>query len=305
MSRDIEFANEWEEALDAESASGGGQSCSEDDDASERAALVGRRHGSARARAFVLTRGAAVVGGACLAALGCCAAAALTRSGVSRSSSATPREVQESVLTTPAVTAVTGSVSTTIMNPEGKALFDKYMGSDSAINREVSMNDGNLCNDDEEQLKGLCYKKCALLTNGTHPIRTSPMTCCEKHPCSFFNQKVGAGMCSGYDVSGELLPGGCPHTPGTCLADEELKFNVCYKKCTILTNGQFPNRVAPLTCCKAKGFSCFNPLNLDTNQAYDVGGGDGDGDKATPADHHLPMTSLTENGVVTSTLLPR
>jgi len=287
----------WEEET------AGGQSYSEDDDASERAALVGRRHGGVGAQGFGLTRRSAVVGGACLAALGCCALVALSRGSVSRHIAATPREAQESVATSPAVTAVTGGVTTTL-DPEAKALFDKYLGY-AKMARKETMNDGNLCNDDEEQMKGLCYMKCSLLTNGTHPIRTSPMTCCEKHPCSFFNQKVDAGLCSGYDVSGALLPGGCPHPPGTCLADEELKFNVCYKKCTILTDGMFPYRVAPLTCCKVQGYACFNPLNLDTNQDYDVGGGGGDGDKATPAESHLPLTSLTEEGVATSTFLPR
>merc|ERR1719221_1116008 len=112
-----------------------------------------------------------------------------------------------------------------------------------------NLHDGNTCEDKEEHFGGLCYKKCSLLTGGENPIRTSPWTCCERHPCGLHNQKGTVGheiFCDGYDVSAE---GACPHKPGACLEDEELFLGICYKKCSILTQDSFPNRVTPVTCC--------------------------------------------------------
>lgn len=35
------------------------------------------------------------------------------------------------------------------------------------------------CSESEEMLLGQCYHKCSILTKGTHPYRTSPVSCCE------------------------------------------------------------------------------------------------------------------------------
>lgn len=55
------------------------------------------------------------------------------------------------------------------------------------------LDDGNVCDTNEELFGGLCYKKCSLLTTGEAPIRTSAWTCCASHPCTPFNEhgKVG------------------------------------------------------------------------------------------------------------------
>eukprot|EP00435_Cladocopium_sp_Y103_P002794 s284_g1.t1 len=53
-----------------------------------------------------------------------------------------------------------------------------------------ALKDGNTCPSDEEESEGTCYKKCADLTGGYYPIRTSAFSCCAAEPCSFFNSKI-------------------------------------------------------------------------------------------------------------------
>ncbi|CAE8590424.1 unnamed protein product [Polarella glacialis] len=159
-----------------------------------------------------------------------------------------------------------------------------------------NMHDGNPCGDDEELFEDLCYMKCSLLTEGTHPVRTTEMSCCEKHPCGISNQKFSIKPCSGFDVAGSIngQEGDCPHPVGACLEDEELLLGLCYKKCSLITGGEFVHRLAPATCCKTKGFDCLYPSNLKTSPTIDVGGGGGDGNTNTPAQPHSPLKSLTE-----------
>jgi len=76
--------------------------------------------------------------------------------------------------------------------------------------------------------------------------------------------------CTGYAVSGE---GKCPHTPGACLDNEETMLGVCYKKCSLLTNKNYPYRVGPATCCKMGGLSCLYFWKTYTSKEFDVGGG--------------------------------
>jgi len=154
--------------------------------------------------------------------------------------------------------------------------------------------DGNVCGFGEELYAGLCYKQCSLLTNGQAAIRTSSWTCCEQHPCGLLHEHGAVGktlLCNGFDVSGD---GGCPHKPGACLVDEELHLGMCYKKCSLLTQGRFPHRFAAATCCKQHGLGCLNLLNDLTSKSFDVGGGSGDGDASTPSEAHLPEQQLTE-----------
>jgi len=161
-----------------------------------------------------------------------------------------------------------------------------------------NMHDGNVCADDEELFGGLCYKQCSVLTGGVYPERTSSWSCWKGGDSSkIFDVKVGSKIpmpCEDYDVAGDSMGGGCPHSPGACLKDEEIFLNVCYKQCTILTNGAYPYRVAAATCCKEKGFSCLGFWNSKTDQDFRVGGGKGDGDERTPAGMHSPLESLTE-----------
>lgn len=161
-----------------------------------------------------------------------------------------------------------------------------------------NMHDGNLCGDDEELFEDLCYMKCTLLTEGKNPIRTSAFTCCESHPCGFGNTIFNMNApCAGFDVAGKIngQKGACPHTLGTCLEDEELLLGMCYKKCSLLTGGQFTHRVAATTCCSQTGLACLNPMNLRTDFVdFPVGGGKGDGTKSTPSKPHKPLKVLTE-----------
>jgi len=157
-----------------------------------------------------------------------------------------------------------------------------------------NMTDGNVCSDNEEMHDGLCYGTCSALTNGEAPIRTSPWTCCESHPCSIRNQRGQLGtslLCKGFDVSGD---GSCPHNPGACLVDEEMFLGVCYKKCSLLTSGEHPYRIAPATCSKfSSGWDSLNPFNGKTSKSFDVGGGAGDSEDA---EAHMPEQRLTESG---------
>lgn len=163
------------------------------------------------------------------------------------------------------------------------------------------MHDNNICQDTEEEYGSLCYRKCSLLTNGTHPIRTSSWTCCSNHPCGISNTDGNLGkkvICEGYDVSGSFT---CPTQPGACLVNEELYLGVCYEKCSQLTKGQYPTRVGPATCCVTSGIGCFDIRQDATSSNFLAGGGNGDGDGATPSMPHSPLTNLTEAGGVGET----
>lgn len=167
-----------------------------------------------------------------------------------------------------------------------------------------NMYDNNPCDDSEELYGGLCYKKCSLLTQGSHPIRTSSWTCCEQHPCTL-NQlgKIGETIaCDGYDVGSNTR---CPHAPGACLTDEELFLGQCYQKCLILTQGEFPTRVGAASCCQTSGMGCLDPRKDKTDSNFNRGGGQGDNDPATPGETHGPLTNLTEaSGIVVPAALP-
>lgn len=167
------------------------------------------------------------------------------------------------------------------------ALASSVSGTSSAYSSRTASSPGSTCAADEEESGNLCYKKCAELTQGTHPIRTSAFTCCRSHPCRF-NQRISMKICGGFDVSGDSTGNSCPHTKGQCLPNEELHLGVCYKQCSLLTNGEYYNRVAAATCCKSSGFGCLLFTNLKTRAAFRVGGGDGNGEGET-ASAHRPL----------------
>jgi hypothetical protein len=164
----------------------------------------------------------------------------------------------------------------------------------SSIIPVENMQDGNLCDDDEEQTAGLCYKKCSELAPG-YPKRTSAWTCCED-PCTWSSGwKHDFGVCSGFSVAGGQGTS-CPHKPGVCLANEELYMGTCYEKCRIITHGDYPTRVAAASCCQsASMIACMNPMNDHTSSSLNVGGGAGDGNPNTPAQSHAPMTRFAES----------
>eukprot|EP00928_Gymnodinium_smaydae_P055336 TRINITY_DN3890_c0_g1_i4.p1 TRINITY_DN3890_c0_g1~~TRINITY_DN3890_c0_g1_i4.p1 ORF type:complete len:507 (-),score=83.68 TRINITY_DN3890_c0_g1_i4:111-1631(-) len=176
-----------------------------------------------------------------------------------------------------------------------------------SLKPDEGRHDGNVCDDQEELLEGLCYTKCEILTNGAHPFRKSAFSCCKTSRCIDTTHLDISSMlpCEGYDVSTEDGGTACPHSPGICLEDEDQFLNECYEKCSILTNGKYPNRVAAATCCNTEGIACMNPFNDLTSAEFDVGGGKGDGRDSTPSKVHPPLKSLTEsahsNGVLVTT----
>jgi hypothetical protein len=158
------------------------------------------------------------------------------------------------------------------------------------------MHNGNKCPDGEELHAGLCYKTCSSLTQGAFPIRTTAFSCCESRPCGLSNQDAsGITPCEGYDVNAQ---GGCPHSPGVCLENEELFLDVCYEKCSTLTDGKFPHRASPMTCCKEEDYDCLNPWaekdESESSYSFDISGGNADQDPVTPGSIHGPIKALTE-----------
>lgn len=142
------------------------------------------------------------------------------------------------------------------------------------------------CASNEEEHLGLCYKKCSLLTNGTYPFRSSAFNCCKQ---SFFLSCALASETDfklslpggGYTVDGR---GGIPHPPGACDTDEENFEGLCYKKCRLLTDGEYIFRSAAYTCCKAQ--PCLNIFNLKTNG---LGGSNGCAGYGIAGDAHKDL----------------
>lgn len=202
-------------------------------------------------------------------------ASAVVSTAVSQSSQAAPAPA-------PAVASTTVSQSSQVVPSET-----------SSLNRpEENLNDGNKCADDEESLGELCYQKCSILTNGAAPVRISAFGCAKSNSFGdVIGEKIASLVpCQGYDVAGKAEGNGCPHNLGGCLNDEELSLGKCYKKCSTLTNGQYPHRTTMSTCCKTINFiECFNPANFKMDFKYAVGGGDHE-NKAI----HDPIESVTE-----------
>jgi len=183
------------------------------------------------------------------------------------------------------VVYISGAPTTTTEDP-----------ADSPLAPDEATGEGNACTDDEEPIAGTCYKKCADLTGGSHPIRTSPFSCCAAEPCSISNTWTHFGICSGYAVAGDAEAaenGKCANTQGACLTNEEMFGDMCYRKCSDLTNGQYPHRSAAMSCCKTTGLGCFAFTNVDTDASFAAGGGAGDGNSGTPGSGHPPLMGIT------------
>jgi len=187
-------------------------------------------------------------------------------------------------------------VTTGSFSPLG---VDPSLKPSTATAPSENLNDGNKCQDDEELFMNLCYKKCSILTQGTHRYRTSAFTCCEadsKEQCSLSNQEVNTKICGGFDVAGSIngQESACPHQKGSCYENEELYLGSCYKQCGILTNKEYPNRVSAFSCCKSTGFDC-NPFsfggNVKSSTDFNVGGKDTASNNVAA---HAPVKSITE-----------
>jgi len=132
------------------------------------------------------------------------------------------------------------------------------------------------CEDGEEKFLGECYKSCSDLTEGRFPSRFAPNGCCKELSLSCLNPDdvrfsmpwPGHGMMVGGD-------GKAPHPPGRCDPNEEGLLGLCYKKCSILTKGEYPIREASNTCCSQH--PCTNFFHLKTSglgcNGFGVGGG--------------------------------
>mmetsp|Transcript_21092 Transcript_21092/g.37195 ORF Transcript_21092/g.37195 Transcript_21092/m.37195 type:complete len:325 (-) Transcript_21092:154-1128(-) len=185
------------------------------------------------------------------------------------------------------------------VRPEQSAVVVPTLNpADEALAPQEQLNDGNRCDDDEEEYPktgGTCFKKCALLSGGGYPIRTSPFSCCQSSPCNVKNQMVHKGFCSGFDVAGDVEGGGCPEPEGACLEDEEIFDGTCFKKCSNFERniaGMYFHRVAPTICCNTKGLQCFLPQNMHIGSDFNSGGGIGAGDSYRAP--HPPLAALTE-----------
>jgi len=179
-----------------------------------------------------------------------------------------------------------------------------------AVAPREHLHDGNPCADDEEFHAGLCYEKCSILTHNSHPWRQNAWSCCREEVCTPMHLLTGKccirhmGLCSGWDIAG-MQEGNavCPHKPGACLEDEELFLDICFMKCSILSQGKFSHRVAASTCCATNDMNCFIDEKLQTglhgkshtDPMYNVGGGCGDGRNITKCSPHEPQQMLTES----------
>lgn len=168
----------------------------------------------------------------------------------------------------------------------------------SPLAPKEALYDGNKCLEDEEEYPntgGTCFKKCADLTGGAFPVRSTAFSCCKSKPCGIGNSKIHLNFCGGFDVAGDAEGNGCPSSGGACLKDEELLGGICYKKCSSFESGDvYYHRVAPNICCRTKGMRCMLPSYFRVSTKFADGGGDGDGDSATPAIPHAPIQELTE-----------
>ena len=176
--------------------------------------------------------------------------------------------------------------------------------SESALAPQLAGHDKDPCANDEEYVGGLCYAKCATLTGGSHPCRSSAWSCCAVEAGPNCGEKaamescwVHPGFCFGYAIAGQAEAkqqgSNCPTSLGACLTDEELFMNVCYKKCSAVTGGSHIYRVGAASCCnKQSHFECLWPGNLKTDPTYNMGGGAGDHNSGTPSESHAPLKSL-------------
>mmetsp|Transcript_45369 Transcript_45369/g.131352 ORF Transcript_45369/g.131352 Transcript_45369/m.131352 type:complete len:412 (-) Transcript_45369:105-1340(-) len=135
---------------------------------------------------------------------------------------------------------------------------------------------GDPCADDEEMFQQSCYKKCGLLA-GRYKYRTGPATCCTKDSATRCLWPSNYKTRTAFNVAGGGA--GCPE-------GEEDFAHMCYKKCSILTNGDFPYRSASSTCCKTTGTDCMWASNIITLPEYAKGSGLNPAGHKRRANHH-------------------
>eukprot|EP00933_Yihiella_yeosuensis_P082161 TRINITY_DN95941_c0_g1_i1.p1 TRINITY_DN95941_c0_g1~~TRINITY_DN95941_c0_g1_i1.p1 ORF type:complete len:458 (-),score=69.85 TRINITY_DN95941_c0_g1_i1:68-1393(-) len=159
------------------------------------------------------------------------------------------------------------------------------------------------CLDNEEELNGLCYQKCSILTRGKAPYRKAPTICCKTSTflCAFLPGSTVES--SGLAIGGGEALESSPHIPGSgydCLDNEEPYIGLCYKKCSSFRDGALPLRTGPNTCCSGTVIEdCINSdPNTKTELSADFGVGGGTGAKSEP---HFP-TDISNNNTDSSPL---
>lgn len=130
------------------------------------------------------------------------------------------------------------------------------------------------CYEDEEFHEGLCYKRCAILTEGREPVRISAFQCCaHQAPCTG-KLDIEPTLCGGYAVGGKASGNGCAREPARCLQSEEFEGGLCYLRCNLLSYGILPYRSTSDTCCKSNSpLAMLEPGACDTDERFDVAGG--------------------------------
>lgn len=130
------------------------------------------------------------------------------------------------------------------------------------------------CYSDEELHEGLCYKRCAILTNEREPVRVSAFQCCgHQAPCAG-ELDIEPTLCGGYAVGGNASGNGCAREPARCLQSEEFEGGLCYMRCSLLSYGVLPYRSTSDTCCKSNSpLAMLEPGACDTDERFDVAGG--------------------------------
>merc|ERR1712151_254043 len=80
----------------------------------------------------------------------------------------------------------------------------------------------------------------------------------------------------------ELAPNDHRHDDNVCEDNEELYLKLCYKKCSILTDGEYPIRGTAFSCCKEEPCGIVNQQEAGfvPCQGYDVSGNGGGPHKA-------------------------
>jgi len=136
----------------------------------------------------------------------------------------------------------------------------------------------NVCLEDEELYNGICYMKCSILTNGNAPYRQSASECCKDS--NFFCLFMGNTESPYFGMGGGQSPlttaAHAPKVGGICDADghgKEESFNgLCYKKCSVLTDGKYPVRVNPTACCGGGTLECLSGKgNVSLNVEFGAG----------------------------------
>lgn len=155
---------------------------------------------------------------------------------------------------------------------------------------------GGICALVEEPYQGLCYPKCADLTDGKSPHRVGSFACCAGSSVECLNGK--GTMSTSPDFGGSVIPEAKDTgrsykainiMDARCDHDEDEFNGLCYTKCSELTYGKSSLRTGPGSCCNCgkgffEGLCCMIPWNVVTDPSFMVGvSSDGE-----PSDPHPP-----------------